>query len=247
MADRLPPGATPLRRRLPGRLALAALLGLAPPAAAATLSVWPLEIALPADGRPTELQVHNPAAAPVMVQLGAVAWAGGPPDPNASAATDIIAVPPAFELAPAGRQLVRLALRKPVTDGPERAFRLLITEVPRAVGGAGQALAVALRINLPVFATPPDAAPEPRWSLRPAGAGAELVLTNAGRARLQVKSLAVQAGAEPVFASDAGGYVLAGEERRWPLKRPLAAWEEPLTLRAETDRGRLEAALLPPR
>jgi fimbrial chaperone protein len=155
---------------------------------------------------------------------------------------DILAVPPVFEIAAGAEQVIRLALRRPLTSGTEQAYRLLITEVPRAVGG-DQGVAFALRLNLPVFVTPDGAAPAPAWSLERDGGGAKLTLGNQGSAHVRVRSVALfqDGGAEPVFVSDEGGYVLAGRERSWQLDLGRLKSGAPLTVRAETDRGEIEA------
>ena len=84
-------------------------------------------------------------------------------------------------------QVIRLALRQPLTSDTEAAYRLLITEVPRAVGDGTQGVSFALRLNLPVFVTPEGALPQPSWSLERDGGGARLTLGNEGNAHVRVQ------------------------------------------------------------
>jgi fimbrial chaperone protein len=204
----------------------------------AGFTVSPVRIDMPVDGRPETVRLHNTGAGTTLISVVAVEWAE---DVDAAPRTsEVLAVPPVFELGPGERQVIRLALRRPL-DGPgERAWRLLITEVPQEVqpGTVG----FAMRFNLPVFATPPGAEAAPLWRVRAAAGGeAELVLENAGRAHYRLGPFALAAGGPtaPLLESGQAGYLLAGERRVWPLGRPLAELPEALEVRLERD-GRPE-------
>jgi len=215
-------------------------------AGAANLGVSPIRVALPADGRPGVVRVRNEAQDSALVQVEAVEWAE---DVDAApVAGEVIAAPPVFELGGGEEQLVRLALRRPLANGVEQAYRLLITEVPQEVSAAN-ALTFAVRLNLPVFATPEGAAPEPEWRVQPAaGGGAELVLANRGSAHLRVEALELRAkgGERPLFASERRAYVLAGEVDVWPLGQALAGLPPALEVSAKTHRGPLIAPVARP-
>ena len=58
---------------------------------------------------------------------------------------------------------------------------------------------------------------------------------------MQSIALYEDGGADPVFVSDQGGYVLAGAERSWQLDLARLKAGASLTVRAETNLGRLEA------
>lgn len=232
-----------------GALALVAavLTGLhAGAAGAATLGVSPIRVELPADGSPGVVRVRNEAQAPTLVQVEAVAWRD---DVDAApVAGEIIAVPPVFELEGGGEQVIRLALRRPLEDGVERAYRLLITEVPQQVSAAN-ALVFAVRLNLPVFATPKGAEPAPAWRVREAAGGeAELVLANRGSAHLRIEEVTLRAEDDqrPLFSSDRTAYALAGEVKVWPLGEPYAALPPALEVSAESHRGALTASVARP-
>ena len=212
-------------------------------ALAATLQVSPVRITISADGRAGIVRLQNDSDAPTLVQVEALVW-NESDDPGDVARTDeLLAVPPVFELAQGASQVIRLAVRRPVTSGTEAAYRLLITEVPRDVGDAAQGVSFALRLNLPVFVTPDGAAPAPAWSLERNGGAAQLTLGNQGNAHVRVSSVQLfQDGvAEPVFVSEDGGYVLAGAERSWQLDLARLKDGASLTVKAETNLGELEA------
>ena len=212
-------------------------------AVAATLQVSPIRISISADGKAGVVRLHNQSDVPTLVQVEALAWDDAADLAEVPRTSDILAVPPVFEIGAGGEQVIRLALRRPLTSNTEQAYRLLITEVPRAVGDGVQGVAFALRLNLPVFVTPDGALPQPTWSLERDGGGARLTLDNEGNAHVRVRSVALfeDGGTQPVFVSDEGGYVLAGRERSWQLDLSRLKAGASLTVEVETDLGRLEA------
>ena len=94
-----------------------------------------------------------------------------------------------------------------------------------------------------MFVTPEGALPQPTWSLERDAGGAKLTLGNQGNAHVRVRSVALfeDGGANPVFVSDEGGYVLAGRERSWQLDLARLKAGASLTVKAETNLGELEA------
>jgi fimbrial chaperone protein len=168
------------------------MVGLACSEAAcgATLQVLPLRVHLSADGAPEVVRVTNLAERPVLIQVETIAWADPDQLDEASRVSEVIAVPPIAEIQAQDEQLIRLALRKPSAQSTEQAYRLLITEVPRDTDLGENALALAIRLNLPLFVTPKGAKPDPAWSLRRSFKGSpELILGNSGNAHLRIRSL----------------------------------------------------------
>jgi fimbrial chaperone protein len=212
-------------------------------AVAATLQVSPVRISLGPDGKAGVVRLQNRSDVPSLVQVEALVWNETDDLSQVPTTSEILAVPPVFEIAAGAEQVIRLALRRPLTSGTEQAYRLLITEVPRAVGDGAQGVAFALRLNLPVFVTPEGALPQPTWSLERGAGSATLTLGNQGNAHVRVQSVALfeDGGAQPVFVSDEGGYVLAGRERSWQLDLGRLKAGAALTVKAETNLGELEA------
>ena len=224
----------------------ALLVGLFPDGTVAgILGVSPTRVDLATNGTPTVVRVRNKGTESVLVQVHAVQWSV---DVDAAAmAGEVLAVPPVFDLGGQGEQVIRVALRRPLKEPVEQAYRLLITEVPREAGEPN-ALVFAVRLNLPVFVTPKGARADPVWSIRRgSGRAAELVLANNGGAHVRVQSLSLlgDGGAEPVLSVEQAAYVLAGEERSWPVFLPAGAVKE-LIVRAETNLGELEAQVALP-
>ncbi|MEM7024356.1 MAG: molecular chaperone [Pseudomonadota bacterium] len=206
----------------------------------ATLQVSPVRISISADGKAAVVRLHNQSDVPTLIQVEALMWNEADLT-NAPRTPEILAVPPVFEIGAGAEQVIRLALRRPMTSDTEQAYRLLITEVPRAVGDGEEGISFALRLNLPVFVTPKGALPQPAWSL----AGGELKLGNRGNAHVRVRNFAlfVDGDEDPVFTSNDGGYVLAGGERSWQLDLGRVKTGAALTIKAETNLGDLESVV----
>jgi fimbrial chaperone protein len=219
---------------------------LSAPAHAGGVSVYPLKVILPANGTTAEFHVSNPSNEAAYVRVSAVEWRPLDEIKDAPIAPAILAAPPIFDLEPGGSQLVRLAGREAIDDGVERAYRLIVTEVPKTAGLLPNTLAIATRMSLPVFITPEGATPAPNWSIetqdfdRPA-----LVLTNLGGAHLDIKkvSLLKEANSPVIFATENGGHVLAGQKKEWPLDVALERLKGPILVKADTNTGPIEATI----
>jgi fimbrial chaperone protein len=227
-------------------LAILLLAQLPASGLAASLSVAPTRIDLEAGDPAAVVTLQNDAVEPVMVQVQTFAWPRSPASADLEPTRDVLAVPPVFEVAGKGKQIIRVALRAPFAGERERAYRLLITEVPRG-GTTGTGVRFALRLSLPVFVTPLGAEPRAVWSLRETRAAPELVLRNEGTAHLQVRRIVLRPGGNGVAAQsiETSAYVLAGQEHSWPL--PSGTRSTTLQLEAETNIGPLPATVVPPR
>lgn len=220
-------------------------LTLAPAAAAAaSLGVAPTRLELRPGQTSGAITLENQAASAVTLQVQAFAWASGTAaSPDLADTRELIAVPPVFSLDPGRKQIVRVALRAPVAGGPERAYRLMISEVP--IGAQGGGVHVTLRLSLPVFAIAPGTQAAAAWSLRGSRERPELELVNRGTAHLRVRRIELRAvPGDALLATIAAPVdILAGQTQRWPLTVPAPSR---LRLQADTDLGPLAAELAPP-
>ncbi|MEM7044571.1 MAG: fimbria/pilus periplasmic chaperone [Pseudomonadota bacterium] len=216
-------------------------------AEAGTLKVSPIKVFLSADGKSQVIRVKNPDPTPALVQVQAVEWVKAEDLDQAARAEEILAVPPIFEMKPESEQVIRLAHRDPGSASIEKAYRLLITEVPEEVEPGGVAFAV--RLNMPLFVTPQGAVPDPEWRFQYTDSGeAELILANRGSAHLMVKSLELRAPGygKPIFETDQFAYALAGKEQRWSLGYDQKALPESLEVLSETHLGPQQSPVMTP-
>lgn len=223
---------------------LVALLALAGvmngPANAGSFNISPIKIMLPPDGSPMTVRVRNMEANPVLVQVEARDWATD--IDSAPRSSEVIAVPPVVNVPGNGEQVIRLALRRPLAGDRERAFRLLVSEVPRPRAPDEQGVSMSLRLALPVFVTPRGASPETSWEIvRAPGEEIQLVATNSGSAHVLLTALE----AADAAMLEGATYVLAGESRSWPLGKKLSELPEAIEVRAETNHGPIVAQVRP--
>jgi len=220
------------------------------PAGAASLGIAPTRVTLGLTDRSAAVTLENQADQPVTVQVQTFAWPRSAASDQLEPTRDLLAVPAVASLEPGAKQIIRVALRAPRQGSVERAYRLLITEVPTAQREDGLGVRFALRLSLPVFVAAAGARAEPSWAARRDGARALLELSNRGSAHLRVRRIELRAAGpghdRPAQVIDAVAYVLPGQTQSWPLAAAASAQRE-LKLQADTDLGPLEAELvLPP-
>jgi fimbrial chaperone protein len=192
---------------------------------------------------PAVLTLHNEGDTPALVQLQTFAWTDGGVTEGLPPTDDILAAPPVFEVAPGATQLVRLGLRRPAAGNVERAYRLIIAEVPSAVASDGGGITFVLRLSLPVFVTPPGAVPAPTWTASASADGrGEVRLVNAGTAHLTLRDLRVvdPESQRVLLEVPQPRPVLAGGEYRWRLDGSSGRLPRKLKITAETNAGELE-------
>ena len=222
-------------------LLLAGLLAVLPPGGAAggNLTVSPTRIELGPERTPGVVTLVNNDSTPSLVQVETFAWPRTPATADLEPTRELMAVPPVFELQPGARQVIRVALRAPHAGPAEAAYRLLISEVPRP-GDAPGGVRFALRLSLPVFATPPGARAQPEWRIVADPAGSRLEVANTGTAHLQVQRIRLSGAADATIAQPA--YVLPGRSQSWPLPVSLMPGSR-LDLAADTNLGPLTVPL----
>jgi fimbrial chaperone protein len=202
-------------------VSLVLALSFAAQAHAASLEVVPTAIDLPAKGGPAQLRLVNHGNEAVAVQVEAFAWTQSASGETLGDSDDIVVSPPLARLAPLSSQIVRLLVANARPGAPERAFRVVVTQLPDP-GQAQQGMRVLLQFSVPVFAGDGalDAAAV-TWSLRRDGGTPRLQASNTGprRAKFTDLVLAGSDGQKPV-AQQSLVYVLAGATRSWSVAMP---------------------------
>ncbi|KAA8996952.1 molecular chaperone [Affinibrenneria salicis] len=222
------------------------LAGLHLPAfAGGSLLVWPIYQVIEADEKGSALWLENRGAQPIPVQIRIFAWKQIDFQDRYAEQDDVVASPPFATLEPGKRHLVRLMRAGQAASAPESAYRIIIDEIPPAPDSqssknAGVGLQFQMRYLLPLFLdgsgvwtknrpekkhdeTPP-AQPSLSWRLVAADGKTWLQIRNNGvvHARLSNVFWSVD-GARPTKQQEMSpgflGYVLAGQEMRWPLPR----------------------------
>jgi fimbrial chaperone protein len=233
---------------------LATTLVAATAALAGSLSVSPIRVDIAPAQRSVTLIVRNDGDQTTLVQTQLVAWSQADNDDRLEATTDLLASPPIFELVPGGVQTVRIALRRAADADRERAYRIVVSEVPGPPQPGFTGATFALKLSLPVFvdAAVAKAVPQLVWTGN-VGADGSLLLTatNTGTKHVQVRTVDLLHDGPGVDGRHTGlWYVLPGQKRSITIA-PLpgrAIASDRVRIHADTDAGIVAAdVVLDPR
>jgi fimbrial chaperone protein len=228
----------------------AAVLAACRQASAASISVSPTAVDLSADRRAVSLIVANPDIQAKIVQLKVFAWLQNGGDERLAPSDEVLAGPPVFMLQPLSTQVIRVGLKLPPQPGPERAFRLFVSEVPPAASHFSS-ITIAFRISLPVFVSAGNVVtPQISWSAaRVDAAHLRISAYNAGNVHLAVRSLKILDGGAPSAAplgQALSGYVLARSSKTWTVTLQRLPASGYLTLSLRTNQGASSVAVTLP-
>lgn len=213
------------------RLFCAALIAAsalpAMPAQASVIVIWPVDPTLKPGEQATALWLENKGDEPVTLQVRSFDWAQPQGDDTLTQQDEVVVSPPIATVAAGKRQLVRIIRRNPGAPTlPEKAYRLLIDEVPTqpAPGGPTEAsarLAVQMRYSIPLFIYAADPATQKAALVSRTivtDKGREIEITNTGVRHARLTDLrVVNAGQERMIKAGLNGYVLAGATVRIAL------------------------------
>jgi fimbrial chaperone protein len=194
--------------------AMALLLSIGPAAAQNNYTVSPLRLELSAKAPATVLQVINRGDAAATLQVQQRAWVQRNGRDEQDETRDLIISPAIFTFKPGETQVVRIALRGAPDRQLERAYRILVSEIPGpSVPTAPELISfrIALRMDLPLFAAAIEpGAPSPAFEFEPANG--RLLVRNEGPSHIRFTDFTLQqAGRQlhsvPVFTVLPGGSI----------------------------------------
>lgn len=189
-----------------------AALAVVPSAGADGLRIAPLQANLGPRTPTAQFEVLNDGSADATLDAHVFGWSqlNGQ---DVLAATDAVAVvPPVFRVAPGKKQVLRAGLvnRAIAGDPVERAYRLVLTEVPRS-DAAPNTLRFQMRILIPLFVAT-GSAPPPALSLQLRGDAKRLFLvaSNSGRVHVKISAVTLHDRQGGSATRSVLGYVLPG-------------------------------------
>jgi fimbrial chaperone protein len=207
-------------RLLATAASIAAVLLPIEAALAGSFNVSPVRVELSAQNRTQALTVRNEGEEPSVVQVQVFAWSQEAGQDILQPTSELLVSPPVFTVQPGQSQLLRVALRGAPDPSRQLSYRAVLQEVPAQARPGGPALAVALKISLPVFVEPPvDTGPKLDWQARIATNGLiELHARNLGNGHIQVADFHLSDAAGGELASQQQvSYILPGQTRTWTL------------------------------
>lgn len=169
------------------------------------IQVAPVLVTLSGEQSIASLRMRNGRSRPVAFEVDVYAWTQENGQDVLTPTQDVIVAPGIFEIAPDHEQVVRLGVTIPARGDTERAYRLILRELP-VQRADGNVLGFTLEMSLPVFVTPIGAAPSLQTRTEARGYVRTIVLSNSGQAHLQLSSVEDM----DTGALDAPRYLLAG-------------------------------------
>jgi fimbrial chaperone protein len=204
---------------------LAAMLsGIGGAAATGSLQIGPTITSMVGKERTSTLTIRNSDATAVTIQIRAMDWTQKNGEDVHTPSKALVVSPPFATLQPNEAQTLRLLISNVPNVKTERAFRLIIDEVPNAAVRPSTGLQTTLRILSPVFLAPStESRPRMSWSAARSANGVVLTARNDGDAHERLSEIKVSAGGQVVAEGPAfGGYVLAKSSRTWTLPANVA-------------------------
>lgn len=215
---------------------------------AASLQISPVMLTLSPDSTSTLLELENVTSRPLFGQVRVYRWTQTLDDDVLEPTQELIASPPLVEIAPTGKQTIRLIRAQGGEVTEERAYRLLIDELPRDWHMPTHGVSVKLRYSVPVFVGPSSSQrPALQWQVRQSPDGAYLAIHNSSARRAQISEVQLVAGRR-AYTVNQGllGYALSGQTRQWKLPPLLHnAHFEGARVRARVNGRVVEARLGP--
>lgn len=189
-------------------------LAASPASAKGQLQTRPTLVEMPPSSAATRFILANSGDAPVAAQISVFAWTQKGGEDQLLATHDVVVSPPIAQVAPGSEQVVRIIRQGTAVSVDDRAYRLVVEELPSSKRDPTTAISVRLRYVIPLF-------------LRAAGASAPSVscrlsanvltcLNKGGQpAQLGKSTLSDGNGHSLPLSEGLFGYVLPLGERRW--------------------------------
>ncbi|MFW5409990.1 molecular chaperone [Pectobacterium brasiliense] len=208
--------------------------------AASSILVWPIYQVIESDENSSALWLENKGTAPVGLQIRIMSWKQIDFQDRYAEQSNVIATPPFMTLEPGKRNMVRLIRVNPTPANTEMAYRIIVDEIaaPYQQDAPQMGLQFQMRYLLPLFldgagiwthmrpgkrrASAEPTLPVLSWRVSALGGKNYLYVRNRGVVHARLSNVywsADQSGKGSRIKITDGflGYVLPGQEMRWPL------------------------------
>lgn len=216
------------------------------PSSGAQLHVEPVLLELNAPSAASVLNLRNDDDAEIVVQTRVVRWSQSNGSDLLEPTTDVVASPPSATLAPRTDHVVRIVRvsKQPVRG--EESYRVLVDQLPSALGQRNRSVNVLIRQSIPVFFRERSLRPASvSWTLHHDANKLILTASNAGGEHLRIASLRLRspAGNTLSYGNGLAGYVLGQSSKTWVIPNRPAGFgaKGPVSITAESDKGPVSA------
>lgn len=205
--------------------------------AASSILIWPINPVIESSQRASALWLENRGDTVAHLQLRLFEWTQEEHENSYAEQRDVIGSPPMMRIAPGDKQFVRLTRLAPLPLGVERAYRIVIDEVPvdgEAEQDEGRSVNFQMRYSVPLFVygeglkgrsqdqgklqDESESASGLRWNVVTVAGKSQLEVRNQGSKHARLSQVSLDEGKQQARVSQGVlGYVLAGSVMRWPL------------------------------
>ncbi|HFZ8995319.1 TPA: molecular chaperone [Citrobacter freundii] len=216
-----------MKRLLAGVMVLLSGLLFAIPSYAATLQVFPVNIGFCAGENAQAIYVKNSGSSAIGAQIRVYAWQQQNNKDILSETDELLVSPPMTTIPATRQQLIRVILPAPVTGNNEKAYRLIVDELPGENNLAEKdGVRFLLRYSIPVFVNCNDRQPDPKtisFSVDSQAHPAMLKVRNTGPQHIKLSDITLLSGGKKIHMSHGLlGYVLPHSEKEWPLPKGVS-------------------------
>jgi fimbrial chaperone protein len=195
--------------------------------ASGSVSVSPVLIDLTKEKR-AAITLRNDRTRAVFYQVSVLRWSQENGQDRYDSTDDFIASPPLFTLAAGLSQAIRLGFRQPSDSANERAYRVILTEVPPAIDqpSKGSQIQWAMQYAIPVFvAGSTPTVPSPlTWQMHQQGNTMHVRADNPSNRRVVLSAVGLSPASspsteppQPHHTQDQRATVLAHAWREWRI------------------------------
>jgi len=196
---------------------------------AADISVQPLLIkAYKGSGGSKKIVVKNSSVKKSLIQVDIFRWNRSTSEDSLEETRDVLISPRVFELPGGSEQVIRMVYQGNQEDQGEKAFRLLIREIPDALDQVNNGINVLLQISVPMFVNVgANAIPDKSWisaQLEYADK-AYLTIDNKSNSHMRItKVTLIKKGGDvddqQIFEAEELRYIFPGMSNKWTTEIP---------------------------
>jgi len=187
---------------------------------AASFQVSPVRANLSVTEKTSVFEFYNTGKDEVSVQVNVQKWMQDNGADVFENTRDVVVVPSVFKMKPGKKQIVRIAMLKPLKSDDELSYRVFFTELPNLAAEDSTKVKMRLRISVPVFIKPTgEPAPEllmSDFSL----SGKTLQANNPSNQHVQILQFLLTTDTGEVIESTTGGYLLPKQSNQFKLDIP---------------------------
>ena len=212
---------------------------------AATLQVSPINIEVSAPTTTSTITLTNIDGKGVLnCQVRVFKWTQVNGQDKLEPTKDVVASPPALVIKEGANATVRIVRLSKTPATTEETYRLLVDEIPPPPSKGTEAVAFAVRHNIPVFFSPSGFSSKINWTAKVVKGGIQVSAQNSGQRHLRLASLQIVGNGETdVYNTGLAGYALAGSSNAWTIKSKAIKSGSTIKITAKGNDGPIEATV----